>query len=440
MVVSCSVLIKKLYLHFFEYYLFLNFALTNACYYFCKKIKKVKALIMQLNNSFDQIKWQGQFFQALSEDLIDPIFQKEAEAKTEEVKVPQDAELESEETEKKSEEPKDQAAISFSFDAFDSDLFNAAMIEHNGRVLNAVQKIFSQELPELVASQSVCVAMTGSDGRREKLCSLSSKIELIVIVSGENLKASIITKIQKVVAQHLSLFHPDLEFKDLLDDSLICYNNNLDPFGVKDYRPFPTRALDALYIVGSSKVMAEYKSQFFNELGKKESKKLLQKFQDSAVRPTVKLLKDEMMKTSSESAIVGMTHIDFVKGELHYDGNRIKATKYSLLRVVQYKMALAICKAVNKGELKQETFLSMPIGILERIDWMAKTKILNLGTEELQTLKKAYSTSLVWFAQAQQRFRKDGIKVSSESVKSLQVVANSILNVGTNAKVFEEQK
>lgn len=396
---------------------------------------------MQLNNSFDQIKWQGQFFQGLSEDLIDPIFQKEAEAKTEEVKVSEDVELQSEEAEKKAEEPKSQAAISFSFDAFDSDLFNAAMIEHNSRVLHAVQKIFSQEVPELAASQSVCVAMTGSDGRREKLCSLSSKIELVVIVNGEDLKAPIIIKIQKVVAQHLSLFHPDLEFKNLSEDSLMCFNRNLDPFGVKDYRPFPTRALDALYVVGSSKVMVQYKSQFFNELEKKESNKLLQKFQDSAVRPTVKLLKDEMMKTSSaESVIVGETHIDFAKGELHYDGDRIKATKYSLLRVVQYKVALAICKAVNKGELKQETFLSMPIGILERIDWMAKTKILNLGTEELQTLKKAYSTSLVWFAQAQQRFRKDNVKVASEPVKSLQVVANSILNVGTNAKVFERQK
>ncbi len=374
---------------------------------------------MQLNNSFDQIKWQNQFFYDLGQDLVDPVFKEETEKKTEQL----------------------QEASSFSFEAFDADAFNVAMIQHNARVLQAVQKIFSQEVPELAESQSICIAMTGSDGRQEKLCSLSSKIELVVIVkSGEDLKSPIIAKIQKVLTEHASLFHPDLEFKNLKEDSLICFNRNKDLCGVKDYRPFPTRALDALCVMGSAKVMLEYKTQFFGELTQKESSKLLQKFQDSAVKPMVKLLRDAKgKKANNESEKVGETHIDFEKGEMHYDGERIKATKYPLLRVVQYKLAHAVCKAVNKGELKQNVFSTMPVGILERIDWLAKEKILNLGTDEVQTLKKAYSASLVWFAQAQQRFRKDKITVTSESAKSLQVVANSILNVGTNAKVFDRK-
>lgn len=281
---------------------------------------------------------------------------------------------------------------------------------------------------ENVDHRGISIACTGSDGRNEKLNSSSSALELI-LVARVDANSETIRKTKEFVASHKGLFYEKLEVKVLSKDCLCCFDRNWGEKEQKDYRPFPTRALDANHLVGDEAIFREYQTKFYCELKESKSQKLLSKFRSSSVKPTLQL-----MKRSAEKKAV--SDIDIAKGALIYDGNRIKATKYALLRPVQYKIAEHIWKLIREDKISEELFQTAPSSTIDRIGWLAKNRLISASQEQLSSIKKAYTAALIWSGIAQKEFECNSKKESFVSSKELEEVAGAISDFCLNEKIF----
>lgn len=312
----------------------------------------------------------------------------------------------------------------FCLSHLDESSFQARLSNYNEEVVKLIQNIFHRELPDLEKSTTLCLLMTGSDGRHEKLSLSFSPMELIVVVKDkDDLTDPLLKKIQIVVFKHSHLFDTDIEIKYLGKESLICYKStpkreNENP----EFRPIPTRALDAKFLAGSVSAMSDYRKQFFEELASSSSKELLKKFWKHTVKATLRVFKTTLEQKDQ-------SHIDIQAGLLNYDHNKIKATKFTLLRAVQYQIGYAICTQVNAGVIKEKDFSQLPNTTLKRIDWLAQKKLLEMRQGETKELKKAYVASLVWFEKAQRSYKEQQRKQISVPIKDLTQVFDAVNNM-----------
>lgn len=115
--------------------------------------------------------------------------------------------------------------------------------------------------------------------------------------------------------------------------------------------------------------------------------------------------------------------IDLASGQIFYNGNEIRSTKYPFLRPVQYALTRWLLKA--KDQLSYELFSQMPKPLKERIPWLQKKGILRISNHEIQQITTAYTQALHWYHFSQKEFEK-GNKVIQVDPQELQTVGQTI--------------
>ena len=300
-------------------------------------------------------------------------------------------------------------------DKFDISLFQKSLsAHHKTRVIAVAKRVFEDKLPELAEAKDLFIGFTGSDGREEKLNPHASPVEIVVgMKSKESLKSGALEKIRTLIAQHPDLFYKDIEVKCLETDALMTFK------GEKDERPFPTRALDARYLVGNEETFIAYRKAFFKELQQPASSKALAKFKKNAVQDTYRVFKRTVEG-------VDKSQIDLFTGNVSYDGNRIKGVKYPYLRPVQYKLAMHVFSLIQNNKISEADFFQMPSPTIERIQWLADKKLIKATAEEIRSFQKAYIASMVWFSISQKRFEVFKQPEISLPVRELKGVAEAI--------------
>lgn len=345
------------------------------------------------------------------------------------------------------DEKKEQASASCSFSSFPTSTscsFSSFPIQkldvplfqkdlktyHKQKVIDVALKIFKEDLEEFHHLKGVCLVYTGSDGREEKLSPFSSPLEIIFIAKkADDLQMEIVKKVQNLLLKYRPFFDPDIEVKCLETDSLICFNRNWDWTKPKDERPFPTRALDAQYLIGDMSVLESYKMTFYRQVRDSQSRSSIEFFDHNTVRATIQGFR-RCLKGSDKN------QIDLEGGIVNYDGAKVKGPKYPFLRSIQYKLGEQIFKHIQAGKLSEEDFLKMPFSTIERIQWMADKRLLNIKSQQTEEVQKAYIASLIWFGQTQKNFELNGIKQTSLPLDEVQAVAKAIDKFCQDKKIF----
>lgn len=278
-----------------------------------------------------------------------------------------------------------------------------------------------------------CIATTGSDARNEKYSRLSPmEVMFIVDDSEESLSFSPIAlssapaqpsenirKINGVVVNMFSkypgVFDGRVQVQGIKSNPLSFHSLSIS--GSQAHYVIPNRAVDATYLYGDKKLMETYQNQTLISLKSFNSTQRL-KFNRKFLQESLNVLTACIKKTEKKP-------VDLEKGQLHYDGNRIKSTKYPFLRPVQYKLTEYIIKGVKDGKLTGETLPKMPKEIANRIIWLQATAVLPLSTETAQKISQAYNKALEWHLRSQDAFEKK-IEVIEVDPKELGVVATTI--------------
>ncbi len=297
---------------------------------------------------------------------------------------------------------------------------------HKEKVIKVALNIFQAKMTELNSLAKMCLAYTGSDGRGEKLSLSMSRLEMICIVNKQSdLQSGIVQKVVTILQQHPLFFDVDLETKCLETDSLISFvKEGADES--KEGRCFPTRALDASYLIGDESIFKKYKITFYQQIEDVQNQKELKHFSKDVVKASMRVFR---RFSKGEK-----THIDLAMGMINYDNKKVKGTKFLFLRAVQYKLAEHIFKNVNK--IKSEDLINMPSTVVERIQWLADRKFLKIKSEQIQQIQKAYTVSLIWLGCSQKRFELENCQQMIVPLDELQQVTQTIDDFCHNTKIF----
>ncbi|NGX50018.1 MAG: hypothetical protein K940chlam5_01628 [Candidatus Anoxychlamydiales bacterium] len=249
-------------------------------------------------------------------------------------------------------------------------------------ILDRKAHLLSQNLLE----GSYCIFTTGSDGRLEKLSDRESPVELVVY-SSDNLHKEVISKLQELVKDRKDFFQV-IESKN--KNSKLC--ETLEKI-------IPTRGLHSRFLTGNKSEYESYLKELISQI-KNMSIKDYATFKKDFVRFSISSLN----KYNSNKLIDA---VDLKNGLIFFDGKnfRKKATKYSHLRSIQYKLDKVICDHIRGKLSEKESFeflTKMPANINDLIDFLSANKLLDkISVAEKETLKKAYNLSLMYLHIAQ---------------------------------------
>lgn len=123
---------------------------------------------------------------------------------------------------------------------------------------------------------------------------------------------------------------------------------------------------------------------------------------------------------------LAISDINLKNGTMTFNGDRIKATKYALLRPVQYKLAYRICVEIQNEKISKEDLNAMPLSTIDRIKWLSEKKLIELSPEAISTVQKAYAAALVWAGMAQKNFEINGDKTTTVPIQDLKEVTKVI--------------
>lgn len=310
--------------------------------------------------------------------------------------------------------------------------FSENLGDYNQKIYDKAKEILQQYFStELNLLKHACIVFTGSDGRGEKINPMESPVELVLLVedkSGSDF-AAVAKKVNALIDKNPTLFFKKLEVKCLKLDHMSTYTR-LDDTGTPiEERAFPTRALDATYLAGNASVFAKYKDLFFQELQQADMQKTLKGFADSALKPTISLLNKAAEHKDT-------SHLDIEKDALYSDGDRIKGTKYPLLRAVQYKLADHIVKVIKHKGLSKTDFLKMPRSTIDRIQWLADNKLIAISQAAVEATKQAYAAALYWFGRAQIALKEENKKEIILPKGELENISKRIHNFCNSKIIF----
>ncbi len=246
----------------------------------------------------------------------------------------------------------------------------------------------------LKENDQLAVCYTGSDGREEKI-GLASPVELFVVISGRNEHSQkLLQRIEEVVAREFKIFDPEVEVKDVDHDNLLMYEG-------RNRRPFPTRALDAKFLIGSCSAVNNFRKTFFNQLKDVQNNKTLRKFRrKNAKKPLVALSR---IKTSNDDESCGL---NLKTGVMIYDGTAIvKATKFPILRSYQYSIAVIIFRTIQQEKMSWEDFEKLPRDIPARIQYLCNLKLFDPKSYSIELIQKVYLLGMIWFGESEKNYR-----------------------------------
>lgn len=284
--------------------------------------------------------------------------------------------------------------------------------------LTIVRNIVGKATPELTdPSSSLCVLLTGSDGRLEK-SRPESPVELVVVTNQENLSPRAQATKEKIVRmvenEGSSFFFQRVEERILGKDQVSLYVTS-----GPHTKTIPTRSLDAQFVLGNPCFFVTYKEQLLKELVK--IPKLAANFKKDFLRPALVTLSDEL-KTADENPEMPkkkerVLGVHLAKGILQSDGQHARGPKYGLLRSVQYSVALSICQ--NASKISGEELRQLPQTIPQRISWLQERKFTDLTSEEASQLQGCYAQGLLWYAEIQDLAEK--LHASAENIVMIKV-------------------
>ena len=245
-------------------------------------------------------------------------------------------------------------------------------------------KLSLMDLPE-----SIFVYTTGSDGKLEKANRIESPVELIVLCEDAE-KEEVSEKINALVRSGLMPMDERVELKDPKKEPLsICNITNT---------VIPSRFLHNLPIIGTESQRDALTLQFIPEIqtiSGKNRKKFIKKF----ISVHTKQMNDVISGKDTSD-------VDLVNGVLSYSGMGRKATKYSLLRPIQYKLDLVLLDAIRTRQANPEEYAelikNMPRPVPDQIQYMYEQGLLpHLSPQDVIDLKQAYTLGLFYFQTAQ---------------------------------------
>lgn len=247
------------------------------------------------------------------------------------------------------------------------------------RLQTAIQKL---DLPE-----GVLIYTTGSDGKLEKSCRKESPIELIVVCDSK-IKGEVAAKINSLIKSGLLPMDDRIEYKeDLSSDTLIncSITNTVNP----------SRFIHNFQLNGSASQMDELSLKFVSEAQQMNREKFVKKF----IREHYAQMNKVIEGTDTKD-------VDLTKGIISYSGMGRKATKYSLLRPIQYTLDLVLIDAIRSKAKAPEQYAQLvkdiPRGVPDQIDYMRGLGLLpRLSEEDVRDLKQAYTLGLFYFQTAQ---------------------------------------
>ncbi|MFA5249941.1 MAG: hypothetical protein WC371_00835 [Parachlamydiales bacterium] len=264
-----------------------------------------------------------------------------------------------------------------------------ALCEHfSSRMLSETKNLLLEQLPQL-SRQSFCILTTGSDGRSEKLNRSESPVELVVYYPEGETEETLCRSISALAKSNLSLFS-QIDVKKASEHALCVTMQKI----------IPTRPLHSKILVGDETTFTNYLINFIKEL-KSMSAKDFKKFKKDFCEDSLRKLKKTSLGGASED-------VDLDKGLIQYDGSyKKRATKYNLLRAIQYNLDKVICNFIREAD--EETSLDflkhMPHNTFELIDYLSQKHLLDkFSSAEIAFLKEAYKTALIYFHVAQLLF------------------------------------
>lgn len=239
-------------------------------------------------------------------------------------------------------------------------------------------------------SDSVFIYTTGSDGKHEKANRKESPIELIV-VSDEETTDAVRKKVEAIIESSFLPVDSRIEYKSSKERLITCEITKT---------VIPSRFLHNLPLFGSEEKLDKFILQFINEIQNMKSRDK-RKFNDNFVNKHTKQMRDVIDGKSTDS-------VDLSNGILHYSGFN-KATKYPLLRPIQYKLDLVLIDAIRaesnvpgSKEKYAKIIKNMPRQVPDQIEYMHRLGMLsNLDEKDIKDLQAAYTLGLFYFQTAQ---------------------------------------
>lgn len=241
-----------------------------------------------------------------------------------------------------------------------------------------------------IAPDDIAITITGSDGRGEK--SLSSVIELLAVITGENAtieqsKAKTRAAIQEVTRSFGHLFNTkSIEVKSPLDSNIGSYNTETSRITM------PSRVLDAQPVVGNPLLLTTIKPLIVDELRLPGGKFMIDDLK-------------ERQKKTRETLLTGRVRFQG-KDQMHYDlssGNciyqpleHLTAFKQGPLRLAQQRTLIALMtlgRHIDKDTAKR-IYTDAPTNLVERLYFLLNEQ--QFGTYSQVTDFTCLYTYFLW--------------------------------------------
>jgi len=244
-------------------------------------------------------------------------------------------------------------------------------------------------LGKLDLPQHLYIYTSGSDGKLEKANRQESPVEFLIICDKKT-KPEVAEKIDGLVMQKAIKIDHRIEWKDLSQDRLISCNIT--------GAICPSRFMHNLSLFGTEKQRYELTMQFVTEVQQMTGSDR-KKFREKFVRIHSRQMDDAISGKDT-------TDVNLKTGELSYSGMGRKATKYPLLRPIQYTLDLVLVDAIRTKKLNVEGYAellsSMPRTVPEQIQYMFERGLLpKLNQRDVRDLQNAYILGLFYFQIAQ---------------------------------------
>lgn len=230
---------------------------------------------------------------------------------------------------------------------------------------------------------------SGSDGKLEKANRSESPVELLVVCDKKT-QPEIAERIDHFVHQKGIKIDHRIEWKDLSEERLVECNIT--------GAVCPSRFMHNLPLHGTEKQRLDYTLQFVKEVQTMTGSDR-RKFRDKFVKLHSKQMNEVISGKDTRD-------VNLATGELSYSGMGRKATKYPLLRPIQYTLDLVLIDAIRTNKLMPEEYatllLEMPRTVPDQIQYMCDKDLLpKLTPDDVRDLKAAYTLGLFYFQTAQ---------------------------------------
>lgn len=251
---------------------------------------------------------------------------------------------------------------------------------------------------------------TGSDARLEKMSDYCSPMEIILVatdvVEGQAWQKRILDEKNPLLAGWVELV-------------VIAPSHVVGPYGrviyFRDETLMPVRALEAQWLLGSKDIFSSYRETAYSQLTTLEPapyREFCKKFLGDAIRQLVLAQRDES------------THCRLLEGVLLINNKRVKGTKYSHLRCMQYSLDAIIIEQFKAGAWGLEQWRQMPLPIYDRISWVHAQGLMPwIADDKLTEIQHAYQTAMIWHQLAQKALEDDRTAHAEATLESCVDVA-----------------